>query len=413
MFHPASLFIGLRYSRARKGHGFISFINFFSITGVTLGVAALIIVTSVMNGFEGELKRRILGIVPQVTIEAADAPSTKEWPSLVDRASTHPKVQGATPFIAAEGMAQSYKTLRGAMIYGVWPEYERQLSTIGNHMIAGELRNLESGKYGVVFGRGMAAKLGVNVGDTVRLMVAEGSVYTPMGRMPSQRRFNVVGMYEIGADIDSLVVLIHGEDAAKLTRKPKQSAEGVRLYLDDAFDADRVASELAQSLGEQWHLDTWSKSQGKLFAAVKMEKNMMWLLLSLIIAVAAFNIVSALVMLVGEKRAEIAILKTLGLTPAGVQMVFLLQGIYNGVLGTLLGLAIGSAVVLNLDVLTPILGLPLVPAPGIGMRPMPVDYQTGQVALLTLTAVCLCVLAAYYPARRASKIQPAETLRYE
>ncbi|RCU52581.1 MULTISPECIES: lipoprotein-releasing ABC transporter permease subunit [Corallincola] len=413
MFHPASLFIGLRYSRARKGHGFISFINFFSITGVMLGVAALIIVTSVMNGFESELKRRILGIVPQVTIQAEDGSPIKAWPDLIEQSSTIAHVKGATPFIASEGMAQSRKTLRGAMIYGVWPEQETALSTIGNHMISGELGWLKSGEFGVVIGRGMGAKLGVNVGDSIRLMVAEGSVFTPMGRMPSQRRFRVVGMYEVGADIDTFVVLIHGDDAARLTRKPIGSAEGIRLYLDDAFLADQTATKLTSLLPAKWQVDTWSRSQGKLFSAVKMEKNMMWLLLSLIIAVAAFNIVSALVMLVGEKRAEIAILKTLGLTPAGVQTVFLFQGIYNGVVGTLLGLIIGSAIVLNLDVLTPILNLPLVPAPGLGNRSMPVEYQIEQVAMLASVAVALCIAAAFYPAWRASKIQPAEALRYE
>ncbi len=411
MFHPLSLFIGLRYSRTRKGHGFISFINAFSIVGILLGVAALILVTTVMNGFEGELKRRILGVVPHLMVQP-DQRAEQQWPALLPVLAQMPHVRGATPTLSMQAMLQAPRQLQGAMIYGVWPEYEAAHSEVARNLVSGHLSDLRPGEFNIILGRGLASALNVNRGDQVRLISAEGSVYTPLGRMPSQRLFTVAGLFELGADIDKGAALISGVDAARMMRlAPEQAA--IRLYLDDPFQAPVVLSQLQQRLGEHYQLQSWHHTQGRLFSAVSTEKNMMWLLLSLIIAVAAFNIVSALVMLVSEKQREIAILRTLGMSPQALRAVFIFQGAFNGVVGALLGLGLGLLAVYNLDLISHWFGLPLVQGPGLTKQVMPTELRGLQIFTIVLTALALSVLAAIYPAHRAAMVQPAKALRYE
>ncbi len=413
MFHPLSLFIGLRYSRARKSHGFVAFINLFSTLGIFLGVTALVIVSSVMNGFERELKQRILGVVPHLTVQPEQRTRMSDWQAVSSQLASLPGVVSAVPTTSTQAMMQGPSVLQGAMLLGGWPEHEQQRSTVARAMVAGDYADLEPGRYGIILGRGLAAKLDVTRGDQVRVLVAEGSTLTPLGRMPSQRLFTVVGLFELGAEIDAYAAYAHGQDLGRLLRLGGDGVQGVRLYLADPFDAAALAPKVAAAVGDGYRLDSWTTTHGRLFGAVRMEKRMMWLLLSLIVAVAAFNIVSALVMMVNEKRRDVAVLRTLGLGAASVRRIFLVQGMASGVLGALLGVTLGSLFVLNLDWLTQALHLPLSYGSGFNRQPLPVDYRPFDVALIALFSLLLCALAAWYPASRAAQVHPAEALRYE
>ncbi|GGO74672.1 lipoprotein-releasing ABC transporter permease subunit [Bowmanella pacifica] len=401
MFYPISAYIGLRYARASKGNPFIAFINAFSVAGIALGLTALITVSSVMNGFEGELKKRILGINPHILVDTTDSEAVRQIGQLKH-------VLATTPMLESQGLLQSPRALHGVMIQGVDPQTMPANAIISNHMMLGELSALKSGEYGLVLGRPLAAMLGLGLGDKVRLLSADASVYTPLGRMPSQRQFRITGIFDVGSELDDKVVLIHLNDALKLLRGSYPELAKTRLFLDDAFAWQSVTAEL-----EQMGLasSNWRQRQGPLFDAVNTEKNMMALMLALIIAVAAFNIVSAMVMVVTEKRGDIAILRTQGMQGADLINVFLINGLYNGIKGTLLGLVGGLLLATQLNNLLDIFGVHLLATPdGSGL---PVDIQAHQVAMMLGLSLLLSLVATLYPAIRAARVQPAQALRDE
>ena len=311
MFQPVSLFIGLRYSRSKKRTGFISFITFFSTVGILLGVASLITVVSVMNGFEGELKKRILGIVPHIIVsrevvsqELSNSKKEKfiAWPALREELLQQKHVEQVTPFLSSEALIQSSKNLQGVLLQGIIPEFE-QNNIISEHMLQGSLESLSKTPYSIVIGRTLANKLKVSLQDSVRLVLPNKTIFTPMGRIPMQRKFVVSGIFDVGSQVDDSMVYVHSKYGAKLLRRKGDGIDQLRLYLDDAFNAKQVVRSLTSFSKNNTPVDnltytTWNDSQGALFSAVNMEKKMMWLMLSLIVAVAAFNIVSALVMVV-------------------------------------------------------------------------------------------------------------------
>ncbi|MDO6447059.1 lipoprotein-releasing ABC transporter permease subunit [Colwellia sp. 1_MG-2023] len=411
MFHPVSFFIGLRYSRSRNPSGFVSFITFFSIIGILLGVAALITVVSVMNGFEGELKKRILGIVPHVIVsDKQDNQPIKQWQTVKQQLSILPHVERVTPIIENEALVLSNSTLQGVKVQGVFPKQENQ-NLVSQSMITGDFLSLEKSPYSVVIGQALARKLGVVFGDKIRVVLPNKTTFTPMGRIPVQRTFTVVGLFNIGSQVDDSVVYVHGRDLAKLLRKKADEISQLRLYLDDAFRAKQVVNNIPPSLS-QFNFTIWNESQGVLFSAVKMEKNMMWLMLSLIIAVAAFNIVSALVMVVIDKQGEIAILQTFGMNRAGIVKIFISQGVINGVWGVALGTIAGVFITLNLNTLLSFLDMNVLGA-GYTSQALPVDLQVNHVIIIACSALLMSFLATLYPAFRASNTQPAEVLRNE
>ncbi len=409
MFHPVSFFIGLRYSRSRNRSGFVSFITFFSIIGILLGVAALITVVSVMNGFEGELKKRILGIVPHVVLSNNNKP-LNDWRDVQQQLVQLPHVERVTPIIENEALVLSNSTLQPVLLQGVFPDLEKQ-NLVNLSMLNGDFLLLEKTPYSVVIGQALARKLNVVVGDKLRLVLPNKMTFTPMGRIPTQRTFTVAGLFNVGSQVDDSVVYVHARDAAKLLRKKLDEISQLRLYLDDAFQAKDVVKNIPLSLTD-FNFITWNESQGTLFSAVKMEKNMMWLMLSLIIAVAAFNIVSALVMVVIDKQGEIAILQTFGMDRFGIVKIFISQGIINGVWGVALGTLAGLLVTFNLNSILSGLGVSVLGA-GYASQELPIDLQTYHVVIIACSALFMSFLATLYPAFRASNTQPAEVLRNE
>ena len=418
MFQPISIFIGLRYSRSKSHAGFVSFITFFSTVGILLGVASLITVVSVMNGFEGELKKRILGIVPHVivsditSIEKQRRPDNS-WKDLREDLLTFPHVLQVTPFLESEALIQSPNALQGVLIQGIIPRLE-QNNIINTHMVAGTLESLSKQKYSLVIGQSLANNLQVNLGDEVRLVLPNKSVFTPMGRIPVQRVFQITGIFHIGSQVDDAMVYVDSRYGAKLLRRKGDGIDKLRLYLDDAFNARQVVEQLDSqhnysSLNSVTYT-TWNESQGALFSAVKMEKNMMWLMLSLIVAVAAFNIVSALVMVVVEKQAEIAILKTLGLARFDVIKIFITQGMVNGLWGVTLGGIFGVILALNLNSVMVMIGVNLF---GFGMQELPIQLEWLDVLIIVISALSMSFFATLYPAYQASTTEPAKVLRNE
>lgn len=414
MFHPTPLFIGLRYARARKGNGFVSFINFFSTAGICIGVLALILVVSVMNGFERELKSRILGLVPQVVLSQQEHLTPEQQKHALAEITGLPQVKGAVPFIESQALIQSETEMTGVQMIGLDPNLEQGISPVADSMTVGELSDLTLHKYQVILSQALASRLGVGIGDSVRLSVMEGARYTPMGQVPNQRKFVVAGLFYMGSEADLAYVYISIKDAARMVRTKPGYAEGLRLYLDDAFAANTLVSQLKQQPHwQQWQIESWQKTHGDLFDAVKMEKGMMWLLLLLIIGVAAFNIVSALFLIVANKQSDVAILQTLGLTPGQITQIFMVQGCAQGLLGACLGTALGLLATYNLDWILQTFGISVVPTPGYSAQSLPVDVQFTQVAGMFMLAICMSFLATLYPARQAAAVMPAEALRYE
>jgi len=419
MFQPISLFIGLRYSRSRSHTGFVSFITFFSIVGILLGVASLITVVSVMNGFEGELKKRILGLVPHIIVDKVANDNVKatkksdfDWLALKEPLSQHPHVLRVSPLLEAEALIQSPTGLQGVLMQGIVPEYEAD-NIINSHLVSGSMTSLIKQPYSIILGESLASKLRVSLGDEVRLVLPNKSIFTPMGRIPVQRVFTVGGIFNVGSQVDDAMVYINSLYGAKLLRRHGDGIDKLRLYLDDAFNASKVVADLkqqSQQLPSSIQFSTWDESQGTLFSAVKMEKNMMWLMLSLIVAVAAFNIVSALVMVVINKQGEIGILQTLGLSRLGVVKIFITQGMVNGLWGVILGGIFGVLLTLNLNSLLTILGLNLF---GFGVQVLPVQLEWLDVMTIIVAALVMSFVATLYPAYQASTTQPAEVLRNE
>jgi lipoprotein-releasing system permease protein len=403
------MFIGLRYSGSRHRTGFVSFITFFSIVGIILGVSSLITVVAVMNGFESQLKKSILGIVPQVVV-SQNKGTMDNWQALREKLETSPHVINVTPLIEEQALIQSRTQLQGVQLQGVMPDLEGD-SMMATHMTYGTLSSLSQAPYSIVLGQSLAYKLNVSVGDEVRLILPNKTFFTPMGRVPVERSFSVSGLFNTGSQVDDAMVYIHSNYAAKLLRRPGQGIDKLRLYLDDAFNATIVVNHLKKQNNQYLTFTTWKESQGSLFSAVSMEKKMMWFMLSLIIAVAAFNIVSALVMVVIEKQGEIAILQTLGLSRGSVIQIFITQGMVNGLFGVMLGAFFGVLFTLNLNSILAFLGVNLLG--GMTMQHLPIQLEASKVIIIMLSALSMSFLATLYPAFKASKTQPAEVLRNE
>ncbi len=426
MFQPISVFIGLRYSRSKNNTGFVSFITFFSTVGILLGVASLITVVSVMNGFESELKKRILGIIPHIIVsdfnankQDSNTVQLSEWQMLRTKLLAQQHVLKVTPFLESEALIQSAQGLKGVLIQGIYPSLEKD-NIINQKMVVGSLEGLSSQPYSVVIGQSLANQLRVGLGDEVRLVLPNKSVFTPMGRIPVQRVFTLVGIFNIGSQVDDAIVYVNARYGAKLLRRQGDGIDKLRLYLDDAFNATEVENRLNLDFNSstlpatptelQFNMTTWTESQGALFSAVKMEKNMMWLMLSLIIAVAAFNIVSALVMVVVEKQAEIGILQTLGLARSEVIKIFITQGMINGLWGVTLGALLGIMLATNLNSIMLLVGLNLF---GFGVQELPIKLEWLDVVIIVFSALAMSFLATLYPAYKASTTQPAQVLRNE
>ena len=400
MAYPLSAYIALRYSTAGKHNSFVAFINRFSVAGIALGLMSLIIVLSVMNGFEAQLRQRILGIVPQVVAHNANVDDVLQLPL--------GEVRAASSFREAEGLVQSRQALRGVQLQGVDPQTMARHSIVSDYMLEGNFERLEEIKFGAIISRALAQELSVNVGDQIRVMAAGASVYTPFGRMPSQRLVTIAALFNLGSQLDDKVIYLRLDDLTRLLRKPKNSPADVRLFLNNAFNYQGVVAQLEQA---GYSTSNWRSRQGPLFDAVKMEKNMMFLMLLLIIAVAAFNIVSALVMVVSEKSGDIAILLSQGMTVATVRAIFMLNGIFNGLKGALIGAVLGILAVVYINDILELLGIYLaLSADGPGL---PIDMQWHQVVWVTLFSLGLCLLASWYPAQRAMKVQPAKVLQQE
>ena len=411
MFKPISLFVGLRYTRARRSNQFISFIALVSMIGLTLGVAVLITVLSVMNGFDRELKNRILGMIPQATVSSTEI--LTEWQSLVDAAKKQKHVVAAAPFTQLQGMLTAQGQVAGIMVSGIDPKLEKQVSIVQNFMKQGSLDNLKSGEFGIVIGQGMADGLGLTLNDKVTLVLPEASP-SPAGIVPRFKRFTVVGIFSIGADVDSMVGYIALNDAARLLRLP-DGAQGVRMKVDDIFAAPAVVSNMLGELPPNYYATNWTQTHGNLFSAIQMEKTLVSLLLFFIVLVAAFNIVSSLVMVVTDKQADIAILRTLGASPSTITKIFMVQGVIIGAFGTLAGAVLGITLALTIgDVMSWInttFGLHLFDAYFVNYLPSQLRWQ--DVVMVIGISLLLSFLATIYPAYRASKVQPAEALRYE
>ena len=413
MIKSVPLIIGLRYIRAKRTTGFISFVSLFAMLGMTLGVFALIVVLSVMNGFDSELKSRILRVIPHGYL-TSDEPLT-DWAALSQRISDSPHLQSSAPFIHGQGLVSVQGQIRGVEIQGALPHVERKVSVVADFMRSGSMDDLVAGEYGVVMGGLLAQSLGVHVGDKIVLTLPQVSI-TPAGVFPRTKRFTLVGVFDVGAKMDESHVIMHLQDAQTLFRRGEM-VDGLHLKFDDIYQAAEQGSLIAKRLGSGYGVKDWSQTQGSLFQAVKMEKYVTGVLLSIIIAVAAFNIVTSLVMMVAEKRSDIAVLRTLGLTRWGILRIFMIQGTAMGCLGVLIGVLLGIPVALYMSELTSIIeqlfGLQLFDPDVYFVASLPSLWQWQDTVAICLFSVLISFLATLYPAYRASNIQPAEALRYD
>jgi len=413
MYKPLSLFVGLRYTAAKRDNHFISFISLTSMIGLILGVLVLITVMSVMNGFDRELRQRILGMVPHAVVKGY-AP-IDNWSWLQEIIVNHPQVIGVAPFIHAQGLATAEGNVHGVMINGIQPAYEKTVSIVQNHFVTGSLDDLKAGEFGILLGDILAKSLRAEVGDKITIMLPEASI-TPAGVFPRMKRFTIKGIFSVGAELDASLAMVHIEDAARLKRLGA-SVEGLRLQMEDLFKAQKISWDVAGQLGSNYYASDWTRTHGNLFQAIRMEKTMVGLLLMFIIAVAAFNIVSTLVMTVTDKEADIAILRTMGATPAMILRIFMVQGSLIGIIGTGLGVALGVLLALNISDLIAglekLLEVQFLSADVYFISYLPSQLQWQDVATISASTLAISFFATIYPAWRASRIQPAEALRYE
>ncbi|MDP5055450.1 MAG: lipoprotein-releasing ABC transporter permease subunit [Marinomonas hwangdonensis] len=414
MINLLPLAIGLRYARAKRSNHFISFISFSSVAGLALGVMVLITVLSVMNGFDRELRQRILGMVPHATLWGS--PVLEDWRNTAQQISSMPNVIGVAPQTQAQVMFQSGASVHGAILNGIHPEMEKKVSIIGDNMASGSLEALDEVRFGIVLGSQLARMLNVGLGDKVTAILPKANV-SIAGVAPVLKRFTVVGTFEVGAELDSGLAYINIQDAAKLKRYDEDDVEAIRISFDDLFLAPTRIWDIARAVPGQNRVSNWTRTHGNLFQAIQMEKTMIGLLLLLIVAVAAFNIVSTLVMVVTDKRNDIAILRTMGLTSAQVMWVFIVQGMFIGLLGTLIGVVLGVALALNVSDmiagLQTLLGVQFLNADVYFINYLPSELKWSDVRVIVASAFVMTVAATIYPAWRASKVEPAEALRYE
>ncbi len=417
MQSPYELLLGWRYTRAGRAtrrNGFISFISAASIVGIALGVAALIIVLSVMNGFQKEVRDRMLGVVSHVEVLSADGAGLANTAALIEQLRQQPDVLGAAPFVAGQSLVARGESMRGAMIRGVEPALEPQVANVSPANQAA-LNSLTPGSFHAVLGVQMARQLGVLPGDRITLVVPSGQV-TPAGVMPRLKQVTVAGTYDSGHyEFDAGMIMLNVQDAELLFQLHGPS--GVRLRIKDLNQAPQVAARLGQLVGPDYVISDWTQQNRSWFAAVQVEKRMMFIILTLIVAVAAFNLVSTLVMSVQDKRADIAILRTLGASPRSIMRIFMVQGAAAGIIGTLTGLALGLLVAFNIDVIVPFIEklfhTSFLPQDIYLISKMPSDPQASDIVPVVVVSLILSFLATLYPSWRASRVNPAEALRYE
>ena len=409
------LLVGLRYTRAKRRNRFIGINSLVSMIGIFVGVWALIVVLSVMNGFQKEVRTRILGVASHVQIGSIDN-RLPDWRSIAALAAQHPRVRATAPFVQAQAMLAAGQAVRGALVRGILPEEEEKVADIGQHMRSGSLADLRPGEFGVILGADLARGLGVLPGDKLAMVAPQGLV-TPAGVIPRLKQFTVVGSFEVGmADADAGLALVHLRDAQTLYQLG-DAVSGVRLRLDDLFAARSVARELMARLPQNVFASDWTRSHANFFRAVDIEKRMMFIILTLIILVAAINIISTLVVAVTDKQADIAILRTLGAAPGSVMQIFIVQGMVIGIAGTLIGAGLGIITALNIDVIVPAIesafNIKFLSKDVYLIPELPSDLQTGDVGAIVLMALGLSFFATLYPSWRAARVNPAEALRYE
>ncbi len=412
---PYELLTGLRYTRAKRRNNFISFISATSMLCIGLGVATLIVVLSVMNGFETEMRERILSMASHAIIYRP-GDGIENWQDLAEIARKNPAVEATAPYVEGEAMLREGGDLSGTLLRGIDPAAEEKVSEIGAHMKAGKLEDLKPGEFDIVLGVELAEQLGVDIGDKLDLMIPLASV-TPAGILPRFRRFNVVGVFQVGMyEFDRGLVLINIQDAAALYRMGDR-VTGVRLKLYDLFQAPQVSRQIALQLPQLVYISDWTRQHANFFRAVATEKTVMFLILSLLVGIAAFNIVSTLVMVVQEKQADIAILRTLGATPGSIMVIFMMQGSIIGIVGTVFGVALGVTLALNVETVVPLLeyatGHQFLDPSIYYINNLPSHLTAPDVVKISLLSLALGLLSTLYPAWRASRVQPAEALRYE
>ena len=414
MLNSFEALIGLRYVRARRRNHFISFISLTSMIGVGLGVMALITVLSVMNGFEKELKERILGMASHATVSGYGN-ILNDWRPIANEVLSHPDIIGVAPYVHAEGMLVKNKRVNGTIIRGILPSEEPKVSKVIENMVLGNIEELKEGDFNIVLGKELAMKLGVILGDKVTLIAPQANI-TPAGILPRLKRFTLVGIFQVGMhEFDSALVLIHMNDAFRLFRK--KGPTGLRLKTNNILKAPIISREVAAQLpGRYWVVD-WTQRHANFFRALKTEKTVMFVILLLIVAVAAFNIISTLVMMVSDKQSDIAVLRTLGASPNSILKIFIIQGTIIGFVGVVFGVITGVWLATNIETIVPaiesMLGQKFLSADVYYISELPSDMHWNDVVTISIVAFVLCLLATIYPALRAAKTQPAEALRYE
>ncbi len=412
MNNTVALYIGLRYIRAKRRNSFISFVSLFAFIGMALGVFALIVVLSVMNGFDREVRERILRVVPHAYVSTAGG--IADWPALQARLGQNRALLGAAPYVKGHGLVSFDGTSHGVQLQGIEPGMEPEVSVIHDHMLVGGLDALEAGEYRIVLGSLLAHYLEVTTGDKISVTLPSVAV-TPAGVFPRTRRFTVAGVFEVGAQLDQELALIHIDDARKLFRRG-DNVDGMRLRFEDIYAAALHLPDVRNLLPPEYIVQDWSETQGSLFQAVKMEKTVVGVMLGIIIAVAAFNIVTTLIMMIAEKRADIAVLRTMGLRARGVIGIFMVQGMVLGVVGIAIGTVLGLLVAYNLAPIVSwfegILGARIFDPSIYFVSSMPSEVRYDDVVMVCAGAAVVSFLATCYPAWRACLIEPAEALRY-
>ncbi|MBD3667018.1 MAG: lipoprotein-releasing ABC transporter permease subunit [Kangiella sp.] len=411
---PFSLFVGLRYTRAKRRNHFISFISLISMIGIALGVMVLITVMSVMNGFERELRDRILGMAPHVLVQGLGGP-LEDWQSLEKTVKQHPEVIGVSPYIQTETMFRFQGRERFGMVQGILPEKIAEVSIVKDNMSMGSFDDVKAGEYNIVLGASIARGLGINLGDKVSLLILSETRISLAGVSMRTKRFTVTGIFETRSEADKSLAFIHMDDAAQLLRQ--EGVTALQLKTDNVMNVYDINYQVSQLLDHQYFVTDWTRQHETLFNAIDMEKKIMFILLTFIIAVAAFNIVTSLVMLVTEKQADIAILRTLGASPGSILRIFMTSGIINGLIGTLAGVILGVLLALNLpDIVNWVentFGVSVFPQDVYFVNFLPTELIADDVIKIGLSAFAISVLATLYPSWKASKTQPAEALRYE
>lgn len=414
MLNTLPMMLGLRYTRAKRRNQFISFISFSSMAGIALGVLALITVLSVMNGFEKEIRQRLLGMIPHATLYPIQPP-LENWQALYQNVAAQKEVIAAAPFVQGQGMLSANGVTRGVSLQGIHPDLEKGISHLHTKMLRGSTSDLTPGSFNLLMGRKLANHLGLTVGDKVNLLIPEATV-SPAGVLPRFKRFNIVGIFEVGYQFDTGVVYVHQLDAARLFRLG-EGVTGLRLEFDDLYAAPRLARTISREVPGKFYISDWTREHGNYFEAVKLEKTIMFFMLLLIIAVAAFNMVSSLVMIVNDKEREIAILRTMGASALTIMAIFIVQGAVIGLIGTLIGTVGGILLAMNVTELVAAIEnafqVQFLSSDVYFISFLPSDLHSDDVILIACVAIVMSLLATIYPAWRATKIKPAEALRYE